>query len=311
MMKPCWWIPRHTNSSSNISREDVKVVIIKFVAVKVFVNKAPHALIAFTRIGCVVSIFHVGRWISGIWKLNSVKNRYTESLLLARAGMSWLKWQPPTILVQLLGCRIYWGRGGGGRSTEIHRRINTERLPECFTEWGRRQVRQTTDKTLIMVNRLGVNVRSPSAICRTSLIKVGPRWDIWFWLYPWQTRWEFEGIFHVRVESVWENAVIVGVKRHCLETCVETVRTGIKRIQLRGWARGAGRRTVRYVGKASKSECSFGITLRILMVGRKVVWYVINIIGDHWRWTRGIKAQRTFRGSCLAWTCWWWGPSLC
>ena len=70
-------ITKHTNSSSNMSREDVKVSMIKFVAVNVFVNKAPQALIAFTRTGCAFSIFHVGRWKSGIWVLNSVKNRYT------------------------------------------------------------------------------------------------------------------------------------------------------------------------------------------------------------------------------------------
>jgi hypothetical protein len=57
--------------------------MIKFVAVNVFVNKAPQALIAFTRIGCVHSIFHVGRWKSGIWVLNSVKNRYTGSLTIS------------------------------------------------------------------------------------------------------------------------------------------------------------------------------------------------------------------------------------
>ena len=80
---------RHTNSSSNMSREDVKVVMIKFFAVNVFVNKAPHTLIAFMRTGCVDSIFHVGRWHNGIWMLNSVKKRYTGRFLSAR--LSWLK----------------------------------------------------------------------------------------------------------------------------------------------------------------------------------------------------------------------------
>ena len=77
-------ITKHTNSSSNMSREDVKVVMRKFVAVNVFVNKAPQALIAFTRIGCVRSIFHVGLWKSGILVLNSVKNKYTGSLTISQ-----------------------------------------------------------------------------------------------------------------------------------------------------------------------------------------------------------------------------------
>ena len=77
-------IIKHTNSSSIMSREDVKVVMIKFVAVNVFVNKAPQALIAFTRTGCVHSISHVGRWNSGIWVLNSVKNRYTGSVTISQ-----------------------------------------------------------------------------------------------------------------------------------------------------------------------------------------------------------------------------------
>ena len=76
-------ITEHTNSRSMMSGEDVKVAMMKFVAVKVFVNKAPHALIAFTRTGCVHSISHVGRWKSGIWVLNSVKNRYTELLTIS------------------------------------------------------------------------------------------------------------------------------------------------------------------------------------------------------------------------------------
>ena len=77
-------ITKHTNSSSIMSWEDVKVVMMKFVAVIVFVNKAPQALMAFTRTGCVLSILHVGWWSSGICVLNSVKNRYTGSLIISQ-----------------------------------------------------------------------------------------------------------------------------------------------------------------------------------------------------------------------------------
>ncbi len=72
---------RHTNSTTKISRDNVRVLMMNSTAVCVFTSKAPQACIDSINSGCVISVFQVGRWSSGNRMLYSAKKRYTTNKL--------------------------------------------------------------------------------------------------------------------------------------------------------------------------------------------------------------------------------------